>query len=233
MAVAAFKILDDLRQTLDDGVVLEGIEIAAAEAARIMEPVRVAAVAALNTAREELAVALKVEGTAKAADETPAIDGPVGRGGQRPAKTNRATATEQLAGRAADAAALAGRTALRKDVIEAGKVVRAKMKHVEDEEKAFDEWQRTVGPVTEAEFIKYGQASVQPGYDYFKNLYTNPDGKLRNLFLAFRGALIFDPMFLAEITVTAAHLLINDLLRFGFEDFTPPFISGMKLELKN
>ncbi len=36
MAVAAFKILDDLRQTLDDGIVLEGLEIAAAEAARII-----------------------------------------------------------------------------------------------------------------------------------------------------------------------------------------------------
>jgi hypothetical protein len=197
-----------------------------------MEPVRIAAVAALNTAREELAVALEVEVTAKAAEEIPVIDGPVGRGGQRPAKTNRATAIEQLAGRAADTAALAGRTALRKGVVEAGKMVRAKKKLVEDEEKSFDEWQRTVGPVTVAEFIKYGQDSVQPGYDYFKNLYINPDGKLRNLFLAFRGALIFDPMFLAEITVTAAHLLINDLLRFGFEEFNPQFISGMKLELK-
>ena len=88
MAVAAFKILDDLRQTLDDGIVLEGLEIAAAEAARIMVPVRIAAEAALNTAREELAAALEVEVTAKAAEETPVIDGQVGRGGQRPAKTN-------------------------------------------------------------------------------------------------------------------------------------------------
>ncbi len=75
MAVAAFKILDDLRQTLDDGIVLEGLEIAAAEAARVMEPVRIAAVAALNTTREELAVALQVEVTAKAAEETPSVRG--------------------------------------------------------------------------------------------------------------------------------------------------------------
>ena len=125
----------------------------------------------------------------------------------------------------------AATVALRKDVLEATMMVRSKGKVLEDSEKAFAEWKTKVGPVTQEEFIQYGKNAVQPGYDYFYNLYINPQGKLRNLFLAFRGAQIFDPFILAVISVTASHLLIDDLIRFGFMEFTPKFITGMKLEL--
>jgi hypothetical protein len=116
-------------------------------------------------------------------------------------------------------------------MLEATKMVRSKGKFLEYSEKSFAEWKTKVGPVTQEEFIQYGKNAVQPGYDYFYNLYINPQGKLRNLFLAFRGAQIFDPIILAGISVTASHLLIDDLLHFGFEEFTPKFITGMKLEL--
>jgi hypothetical protein len=107
MAVAAFKILDDLRQTLDDGIILEGLEVAAGEAALIMAPVRIAQELLATTARDEYTRALEVEVSTKAAGATLVVDTPatIGRGGTRPAKTNRATATAQLSGRAADTAA--------------------------------------------------------------------------------------------------------------------------------
>ncbi len=41
MAVVSFKILDNIRQALDAGIILDGLEIVAAESARIMEPVQV------------------------------------------------------------------------------------------------------------------------------------------------------------------------------------------------
>ena len=75
-----------------------------------------------------------------------------------------------------------------------------------------------------------GRRGSRSGY-YFIDLYVQPEGKLRNLFLAFRGAQIFDPLFIAGITLTAGYLLIDDLLRFGFEEFTPQFIKGLKIEL--
>ena len=72
---------------------------------------------------------------------------------------------------------------------------------------------------------------MAPGYAYFRNLYIHPEGKLRNLFLAFRGARIFDPIFLSGCTLPAALLMVDDLLRFGFPEFTPAFIRGVKKEL--
>jgi hypothetical protein len=221
MAVVAFKILDGIRQTLDAGITLDGLDIAAAEAARIIQPVQVASETTLFVARAELVRAMEEEVRAKAAADTQVVDATVGRGGYRPAKSNRPTATEQLAGRAADTAALSRRAAQQKDVNDAELMVRTKRKQVEDAEKVFAEWKRAIGPVTQEEFMQYGKDSVQPGYDYFIDLYVKPEGKLRNLFLAFRGAQIFDPMFIADITVTAGYILIDDLLRFCFEEFTP------------
>jgi hypothetical protein len=138
---------------------------------------------------------------------------------------------EQLAGRGADTAALTKRAAQQKNVNDAGLMVRTKRVEVEDAEREFAKWKRSIGPITQEEFIAYGKDSVQPGYDYFIDLYVKPEGKLRNLFLAFRGAQIFDPMFIAEISVTAGYILIDDLLRFRFEEFTPQFIKGLKIEL--
>jgi hypothetical protein len=182
MAVVAFKILDNIRQTLDAGIILDGLEIAAAEAARIMEPVQVASETPLIVARAELVRALEEEVRAKDAAETQIlVDATVGRGGHRPAKSNRPTATEQLAGRAADTAASSKRTAQQKDVNDAGLMVRTKRKQLEDAEKVFAEWKRAIGPVTQEQFMQYGKDSVQPGYDYFIDLYVKPEGKLRNI----------------------------------------------------
>jgi hypothetical protein len=231
MAVVAFRILDNIRQTLDDGIVLDGLEISAAEAARIMAPVQVAAETNLIAARAELERAMEEEVRAKAAAETQVLDATVGRGGIRSAKSNRPTATEQLTGRAADTAALSKRASQQKDINDAELKVRTKRIELEHAEREFAKWKRSIGPVNQAEFMQYGKDSVQPGYDYFIDLYVQPEGKLRNLFLAFRGAQIFDPLFIAGITLTAGYLLIDDLLRFGFEEFTPQFIKGLKIEL--
>ena len=76
MAVAAFKILDDLRQTLDDGIILEGLEVAAREAVLIMTPVRIAQELLVTTAREEYTRALEVEASTKAAVATLGVDTP-------------------------------------------------------------------------------------------------------------------------------------------------------------
>ncbi len=71
-----------------------------------MEPVQVAAETPLSVARAELVRAMEEEVRAKAAAETEIVDATVGRGGYRPAKSNRPTATEQLTGRGAETAAL-------------------------------------------------------------------------------------------------------------------------------
>ena len=231
MAVVAFRILDGIRQTLDDGIVLDGLEISAAEAAQIMAPVQVETETPLIVARAELVRAMEEEVRAKAAAETEVLDATVGRGGIGSAKSNRPTATEQLAGRAADTAALSKRAAQQKDINDAGLMVRTKRIELDHAEREFAKWKRSSGPVTQEEFMQYGKDSVQPGYDYFIDLYVQPQGKLRNLFLAFRGAQIFDPLFIAGITLTAGYLLIDDLLRFGFEEFTPQFMKGLKIEL--
>ena len=88
MAVVAFRILDGIRQTLDDGIVLDGLEISAAEAARIMAPVQVETETPLIVARAELVRAMEEEVRAKAAAETQVLDATVGRGGIRSAKSN-------------------------------------------------------------------------------------------------------------------------------------------------
>mgnify|MGYP006879208188 FL=1 len=79
--------------------------------------------------------------------------------------------------------------------------------------------------------MQHAQDCVQPGYDYFRSLYINPNGKLRNMFLAYRGAQLFDPLFLSSITLSAAYLLCEDLLRFEFPEFTVAFIRDLKKEL--
>ena len=88
-----------------------------------------------------------------------------------------------------------------------------------------------VGPVTIAEFIEFGNNCVQPGYNYFSNLYIQEEGKLHNLYMAFKGAEIFDPLRVKEMSEDATILQADLLARFGFPEFTTEFLEGLKKEI--
>ena len=53
---------------------------------------------------------------------------------------------------------------------------------------SFAAWRATIGPLSQAEFMEYADTVVQPGYDYFTDLYLKEDGKLHRQLLAFKGA---------------------------------------------
>ena len=71
MAVTTFPILDNLRQLIEDGIVLDGLPEAAEEAAAIMAPAMEAQQRVLTIARQELDSALANEIQAKAPEEDP------------------------------------------------------------------------------------------------------------------------------------------------------------------
>ena len=95
----------------------------------------------------------------------------------------------------------------------------------------FRRWKAEVGPVTIEEFIEFGNNCVQPGYTYFSNLYIQEEGKLHNLYMAFKGAEIFDPLRVKAMSEEATILQVDLLARFGFPEFTPEFLEGVKKEI--
>ena len=161
---------------------------------------------------------------------------PPNNGGRqrRAAVVNRVPTEAALQGRSVEAqgANAAAAAEVKKKISQAVKAVKDKQKFLEARQRDFDEWKASVGPVTKDEFVQHGNDIVKPGYRYFQNLFINPEGKLRNLFLAYRGARLFDPMFLSTITITAACMLADDLLRFGFPELTATFMRGFKLEIR-
>ena len=88
-----------------------------------------------------------------------------------------------------------------------------------------------MGPITEAQFIAFGHAVVQPGYDYYQNIYNRVNGKLFNIKQAYLGASVFDPLKLKEMNFDTALLLIDNLAHFHFPEFTTAFLIEMKAEL--
>jgi len=87
------------------------------------------------------------------------------------------------------------------------------------------------GPLTEADFMDYGRAAVQPGYDYFAKLFLAPDGEMRDIYMAYRAATLFDALKLRDMTETAALVLIDLLGNFNFPEITPAFVVGLQGEL--
>jgi hypothetical protein len=66
--------------------------------------------------------------------------------------------------------------------------------NLDDGKARFRRWKAEVGPTNVEEFIEFGKNCVKPGYDYFTTLYIHAEGKLHNLYLAFEGTEIFDPL---------------------------------------
>ncbi len=107
----------------------------------------------------------------------------------------------------------------------------AKLRNLDVSKEKCRRWKAQVGPGTIAEFIEFGNNSVQPGYTYFSNLYIQEEGKLHNLCMAFKGAEIFDPLRVKEMSEDATILQADLLARFGFPEFTTEFLEGVKKEI--
>jgi hypothetical protein len=105
------------------------------------------------------------------------------------------------------------------------------VRNLQKGEETFTQWKAEVGPVTVEEFIAFGKNCVQPGYDYFRKLYVQEQGKLHNLYMALKGAEIFDPLKVKDMTEAATMLQADLLQRFGFPEFTDAFIAGLKEEI--
>jgi hypothetical protein len=97
-------------------------------------------------------------------------------------------------------------------------------------ETAKEEWKKAVVCVTKEEFLEMGVAGLQPGYNYYTEIYNNPAGKLYKLKRAYQGATVFNPLKIKSMDYTSVCLLIDLLSGFGFEEFTPEFLEGMKQE---
>jgi hypothetical protein len=97
-------------------------------------------------------------------------------------------------------------------------------------ETAKEGWKKEVVCVTEEEFLEMGVAGLQLGYDYYTQIYNTPTGKLYHVKQAYQGATVFNPLKLQKLDLAAAHMLIDQLSGFGFEEFTPKFLQGMKDE---
>jgi hypothetical protein len=95
---------------------------------------------------------------------------------------------------------------------------------------AKEEWKKAVVCVTKEEFLEMGAAGLQPGFDYYTQIYNNPNGKLFGTKRAYQGATVFNPLKIKELDYAAVCLLIDLLSGFGFEEFTPEFLQGMKDE---
>ena len=110
-------------------------------------------------------------------------------------------------------------------------VVKALQKLDEGNDR-FRRWKAEVGPITFDEFVEFANNCVKPGYSYFTKLYIEEDGKLHNLYVAFQGAEMFDPLRVKNMSEEATMIQADDhLLRFGFPEFTDVFIVGLKKEI--
>jgi hypothetical protein len=96
-------------------------------------------------------------------------------------------------------------------------------RNLEAEKVRFRQWKEEVGPINLEEFIEFGKNCVKPGYDYFTTLYIHEQGKLHNLYLAFKGAEIFDPLRVVQMSEAGTMLQVDLLSRFGFPEFTNAF----------
>jgi hypothetical protein len=61
-------------------------------------------------------------------------------------------------------------------------------------ETAKEEWKKAVVCVTKEEFMEMGAAGLQPGYNYYTEIYNNPGGKLYELKRTYQGATVFNPL---------------------------------------
>jgi hypothetical protein len=104
-------------------------------------------------------------------------------------------------------------------------------RNLDDGKERYRRWKAEVGPTTIEEFIEFGQNCVKPGYEYFTKLYIQAEGKLHNLYLAFKGAELFDPLRVVQMSEAGTLLQVDLLHRFGFPEFTIEFLEGLKREI--
>ena len=104
-------------------------------------------------------------------------------------------------------------------------------RNLDAEKERFRLWKEEVGPITLEEFIEFGNNCAKPGYDYFTKLYIHEEEKLHNLYLAFKGAEIFDPLRVVQMSEAGTMLQVDLLNRFGFPEFTNEFLEGLKTEI--
>jgi hypothetical protein len=128
---------------------------------------------------------------------------------------------------------LAARQQYAKDTAE---LVAKAVRNLQEGEERFTQWKAEVGPVTVEDFIAFGKNCVQPGYEYFRKLYIEEQGKLYNLYMMIlKGAEIFDPVQVKEMPEAATMLQVASrpmlLQRFGFHEFADAFIAGLKEEI--
>ena len=79
--------------------------------------------------------------------------------------------------------------------------------------------------------MAHGHAAVKPGYDFFYDRFCKSDGKNYNIKKAFLAASVFNVLTLKDMPIETATILIDYLAFFGFPEFTPLFLQGMKDEL--
>jgi len=115
-------------------------------------------------------------------------------------------------------------------------------KGVEDARTARTERLAVVGPRTLQDFKDYAESCVKVGYDYYENRFNgiptkSTSGKkwVSGELTAFKKATwacqVFDPDILAHEHISSLELRIDALVNFGFLQFSPDFLSGMKKEL--
>ena len=229
-----FQFIED---HLNNGIPLPLVEKAAKRAAKLMEPLVKTWADKIAAADADVQASDVVLAAARAAAAGPAAQNPAGgnmrRRPQRAAAAAVPNAAVVVAGRAEEKQVEAAQA--QAGLIGAVTVAEAEQREakqaaqkIKDDEQA---WRTGAGPLTEEDFVLAAAQVVQPGYDYFRKLYLNPEGKLYSLRLAFYGASVLNPLVLRDIEQTSAELLVDNLKYFEFPEFTPEFLAEVKKEL--
>jgi hypothetical protein len=230
MIFVAHAELEKLDRLLALGIALPKLEAAASRAAELMLPFLkvhdtaiAAAIAKVSTATTSSASACKKLEAFSPPDALPPGRNriPAQRYVDRDAPAAAPVAVPSAVARAALEAAVTTSTA---EVAAAAEAVTAANKSKSD-------WKSQVGPVTKEDFVVFASAGCKVGYDYYIQKYNTHGGELFDLKRAYHGATIFNPFNLASFSLDKCSLLINELRFFGFPEFTPHFLQGLKSEL--
>ena len=89
------------------------------------------------------------------------------------------------------------------------------------------------GIVTEEIFLEYANKFVKSAIEKYIKLFRD-DEHLRRIRRAFRGCKVFDVLFLQsnpQPSLGTLHRLVDELVHFGFQEFTTTFIEDLKKEI--
>jgi hypothetical protein len=227
--------LDD---ALEKEIPLPGLDAAAARAADLMAPKAAEMATAIQNAKSAVAAAeLKLSEVVEAEkeeddDEDDAEPAETTRLSKKRKGAQRRNYADDAAGRGGGGVTAAPPAGAVDDRHQAAIASLAKAKKdFALRQKEGREWKEAVVAVTKEEFVELGHAVVKPGYDYYMRLYNTPGSELFALKQAFRGASVFDPLKLKDLSFETASLLVDDLAKFRFPEFTDKLLDGMKKEL--